>query len=102
MLDAGVVDENVDRAEFSERVADHLLDRFLLRQVRAVVAHGHAVLGRESGAKLFDGVGVAETVQHDVRAVGGKRGGDSQSDTAGRSGDQCRQSLEHGALRVLE
>ena len=94
-LDAGVVDQDVDRAEFLDRPAHHRLDRVLLRQVGAVVAHFHRVIGGQFRAELLDFARVAEAVEDDVGAARGERGGDAEADAARRSGDECRFACGH-------
>jgi hypothetical protein len=76
-LDAGVVDEDVDRAELTDRPAHHRLDGVLSRHVGAVVANLHPVVGGELRAQSFDVGGVAEAIQNDVGAVCGELGCDA-------------------------
>ena len=68
MLDAGVVDEEVDRPEFGERLLHHARNGFRAAHIRAVVDDAHAVLCRQLSAQPLDLGGVAEAVEHDVGA----------------------------------
>ena len=65
VLDAGVVDEDVDAAELARRVGHHGLDLGRLAHVGAVVAGLHA----ERGDLRLRPVDIAEAVEHDVRAL---------------------------------
>ena len=73
MLDAGIVDEDVDGAEFLLGVGDHGGDLVGLAHVGGGIAHRDAVLLGEAGAQRLDLAGVAEAVEDDIGAVGGKR-----------------------------
>ena len=86
-LDAGVVDENVDGSELRRRVGDHRLGLRALRHVGAVVDALDAELLFDGGARRLDRLGVAEAVDHHVRALLGERAGDRQSDPARGTGD---------------
>jgi len=94
VLDARVVDEHVDAAEFGERRSHHRLDRFRLAHVGAVVARFDAELAFEGGAQLLDFRSVAETVEDDIGAFARKGARDAQSDAARGARDQCRLVLE--------
>jgi len=87
VLDAGVVDEDVDRAEAAERRLQHRLDGVGLRHVGAVVGDVHLAAIRQAHAQALDLRLVAESVEDDVRAALGERLGDAQADPACRAGD---------------
>ena len=80
------------------RLRHHGLDRVLLREVGAVVANVDAVVGGELRAQPLDLRGVAEAVQHDVGAAGGKGRGNAETDAARRAGDERGASLQHAVL----
>ena len=96
MLDAGVVDQQVDGAELRQRLAHHVLDGLGPAHVGAVVAHLHVVLLGEFGAQRFDLALVAEAVEDDVGALGRQRAGDAEADARGRAGDEGGLADEHG------
>jgi hypothetical protein len=96
MLDAGVVDQHVDRAEAVDRLAHHLGDRLGLQHVGAVVGHRDLVLRRQPRAQRLDLAGIAEAVQYDVRAFGSEARRDSEADAGRRSGHQRGFTFEHG------
>ena len=83
MLDAGVVDQNVDRAS----AFDHCGDRGGLAQVRGVVHDGHAVAGKVV-LQLAGMLRRGNAVERDRGALGSEFSGNGQSDAAGRSSDE--------------
>ncbi|MNX60029.1 hypothetical protein D3C86_909210 [compost metagenome] len=95
VLDAGVIDKDVDAAQLAHRVVHQATHRIAFRQVGAVVDHLHAVFLGQTGALLFDRGGVAKTIQDDISALLGEGGGDPQADTAGGTGDKGNFSFEH-------
>ena len=82
VLDAGVVDQDVDAAELAHRVVDQAAHGLALGQVGAVVHDAHAMLAGQPGARIFDLGGVAEAVQDDIGALLGERAGDAEADAA--------------------
>ena len=84
MLDAGVVDQNIDLAEFGRGEFHHRFDLGRPAHVGAVVGDLHAERG-DFGFRTFH---VAKTVQDDIGALRGQGAGDAQADTAGRAGDE--------------
>jgi hypothetical protein len=48
----------------------------------------HAEFLADVGVQLLDLLGVAEAVEHDVRALFGQRAGDAEADARGRAGDE--------------
>src|SRR5690606_31701554 len=74
---------------------EHALDGIHIHEVGAVVARLDLELRLDPGALALDLVLLAEPVEEDAGALGGKRPGDRQSDAAGRSGHQRELVLEH-------
>jgi hypothetical protein len=70
VLDARIVDEDVDGPELSDGLDDHRFDRGRVHHVGGVVAYRDAILLFEPRAQRFDFVEAPEAVQHDVRAGG--------------------------------
>jgi hypothetical protein len=96
MLGAGIVDQDVEPAQFLLRPAHQPLDLVRPRQVRRVVQRAHAAL-LDARPLALDRIRRAKAVQHHVRALGGHRLGDRQADAGGRAGDQGGLALqEHG------
>ena len=89
VLDAGVVDEGCPRHRTRRRIGEHGLDLAGLAHVGAVVADAHA----ERRDRLARRLGVAEAVEHDVRALAPREREATQSDAARRSGDEGCLSL---------
>ncbi len=69
MLDAGVVDQDVEAAQLALRRGDHVLDLIRLGHVRGVIKDAHAGFGSQVRARRLDGLGVAQAVQHHVAAA---------------------------------
>ncbi len=90
VLDAGIVDQDVDPAEFLGGVCHHGLDLSWLGHVCVVVGGLHPELGADVGVQLLDLLGVAEAVEHDVGALFGQRARDPEPDARGRTGDESR------------
>jgi len=81
-------------------VRDHRLDFLGPGQVGAFVIDVDARGGRHLRAQPFDVRRVSEAVEHDARAPGGERLRDTESDSAGRAGDQCELAFEHDGVPV--
>jgi hypothetical protein len=90
VLDAGVVDQDVDAAELGGSVGHHGLDLGRLAHVGAVVPHLDARAATSARA-----LHVAKAVEHDVGALAGQRLGNAQADAAGGAGDECGFAFEH-------
>ena len=87
MLDAGIVDEDVDRAEFLGRLLDQRPAVGALRHVGLDVDDlGRMLLGDRLGDRMVLRR-VGEGIDHHIAAVGGKRIGDGKPDARGRAGD---------------
>ena len=65
MLDAGVVDQDIQPSERLDRTRDHVRDLVRLRHVGAVITHFDTVLLSEPRACRLDLRWIAKTVQND-------------------------------------
>jgi hypothetical protein len=90
MLDAGVVDQYVDAAEFALGVGDHVGDLRHIADVGRMMANLAAELSDLGDHRR----GIAKAVQNQVRASLGQAQGDAQADAAGGAGDQCGLALK--------
>ena len=97
MLGAGIVDQDVDRAELFGGAADHRLDRLGPGQVGVAIA-GADASGLDLRAHGLDLRRVAEAVEHHVRAFGRERAGDGEADAGGGAGDERGLALEKHEL----
>jgi hypothetical protein len=97
VLDAGIVHQHVDGAELVDGPLHHRLDRLLLREVGTVVAHRSAELGSDLCAQPRDRGRLAEAVEDHVRALGGERACDAETDAARRAGHQRSPAFQHGS-----
>ena len=88
VLDAGIVDEDVEPAEFAQSCFDHRADRVRFRHVGGGVVDANVVILGDAFARSFNLLRLAEAVQHHVGASPGERAGDAETDAAGRAGDQ--------------
>ena len=93
-LDARVVDQDVERAEFRLGLAHHPGDLLALAHVGAVIAYLDVAARGQAGAQALDRRRLAEAVQGEVAAGLGERGRDAEPDAAGRAGHQGRFTLE--------
>ncbi len=82
-LHAGVVDEDVDGAELDGHVGDKPGDLFRIEEICREVARADVVLRLEARAEGFDFRGVAEAVERNVAARGGKALRDLAAEAAG-------------------
>ena len=87
VLDAGIVDEHVDRAERLLGGLDHVGDLGRLGHVGGRIDRLDAEILLDAGALLLDRGLVAEAVDHHVGAVLGEGAGDAEADAGGRAGD---------------
>ena len=67
-LDSGIVDQNIERAEFLFSRADHVGDLGRLGHVGRRIKRLNAKVLLNSGADFFDFGFIAKTVEHDVGA----------------------------------
>ena len=95
MLNAGVVDEDVDGAKPARCFGDKAADLGGLRHVGRDKEGAHPMPLGESGAQALDRGGIAKAVQHDIAALGGERGRDADPNAAGRAGDNSGPALQH-------
>jgi hypothetical protein len=104
VLDARVVDEDVDASESGLGLRDQVADLGGLHHVGAVVQRLHAVLLREARAQRLDLRRIAEAVQHHVRALAGEDLRDRHPDAAGGAGDHGVAALQlsaHAGSRII-
>ena len=99
VLDAGIVDEDVDGAEIPLGLGHHLRDLARAQHVGRIESDAGAV--RRTGLDGGRIVGRrAEAVEHDIGACRGERLGDAEADAGGRAGDDGCLALElHGLSR---
>ena len=86
MLDARVVDQDVNSAPLGFACTHHGFDLAGLAHVGAVIGH----LGAQAanvGQRAFH---VTKAIEHDVRALFGQLSGNAQANAAGRTGDEGR------------
>ena len=86
MLNAGIVDQNVDRPNLGAGLIDHVFDLVGIGDVGARTHHADIVLALEIADDFLDFVGRAKTVERDIGALSGERGRDPKSDTTGLAG----------------
>ena len=96
VLNARIVDQDVDRPGNLRGLADHGGDLGGLGHVGGIVECLDAELGFEAGPDLLDLVLVAEAVDHHVRLLGGERARHGEPDPGGRAGDDGGLSSQHG------
>ncbi|MNE24125.1 hypothetical protein D3C80_1174060 [compost metagenome] len=98
MLNAGVVDQDVEAAELAMRRGHHVGDLIRLGHVGGMIEDANARLGGQVGTGLFDDGGVAQAVQHHVAAALRDSARQSQADAGRRAGDDGHLALEivHG------
>jgi hypothetical protein len=80
MLDSGIVDQDIEPSMRTQCVIDHLADRHGLRHIRGRVGHPDIELRGDLGLHIRNAARIAETVEDDFGAGGGKRAGDAQAD----------------------
>ena len=96
MLDAGVVDDDVDLAEFGPGGVGHGADGFRLAHAGAGIGDFDAGFPSQGEAQGFrSGLASPEAVEHDIGALGGQGSGDAEADAAGGAGDDGGFSFEH-------
>ena len=77
MLNAGIIDQDVGPAELVGATLHHCSDFLGLGHIRPVVKRAERV------TLPLDLAGVAEAVDHQLRALRGERLGDSEADAGG-------------------
>src|SRR5262249_52463043 len=73
-----------------------------LGNVGAIITHFHAEFFLHPCALVLDGCRVAEAIQHDLRAFGGKRAGHAKADAARGTGDDGGFPFEAHAELLLK
>jgi hypothetical protein len=90
VLDARVVDENVDPPETGNRLFDETGGFCALHEVGVIVDDsGARVVALEFGENPLDILRLTEAVDDDVGAGSGKCARNAKADTTRRSGDDC-------------
>jgi hypothetical protein len=89
MLDAGVVDQDVDAAEFLRSGCDQRGNLSRLAHVGRRIVHGDAVLPFQADTQSLDLVFVAEAVEHEVDAPFRQCPRDAKPDPRRRAGHDC-------------
>ena len=97
MLDAGVVDQNIDPAKGAGGIGHHGLDLCRTAHVGAVVGHPYT-----KGGKLGAGaLRVAKAVKQNVGALCCEGSGEPEANAAGGARNECCFAFEHAdSLRV--
>jgi hypothetical protein len=101
VLDARIVDQDVQAPEAARRGLDRVVNLLGLRHVGAVKGDLDPGLALEGRTGLLDLVRVAEPVQHHLAAFLGERPGHGEPDPAGRSGDEGGLALQSLARRHI-
>ena len=78
MLDAGVVDEDVEPAGRLQCLLDHLADRLRLRHVSGRVGHPNIEVRGDFRLHVCDLLRLAEAVEDDLRAGGSQGSGNAK------------------------
>ena len=94
MLDAGIVDDDIDLAEPAYGALHHHMDGVATGHVGAVIGNIDIILIGERGALRLDLDRIAEAVQHDGRTGPCQALCDAKADAAGRTGNDGGFSLE--------
>src|SRR3546814_8398930 len=82
------------KTAYEWRISDWSSDVCSSDLVRCVIGGLEAVRQCQAGTGFLDFRRIAKTVQDDVRALRGQRGGDTQADTAGELGRvSCRERV---------
>ena len=97
MLNASVVDQDVNTSKFVFSKLHHGLDFGGFAHVCAVVGH----FGAQSRNFGLGSSMVAKTVQNDVGALFCQGFGNAQANATGRAGHECGFAFQHGVLRMI-
>src|SRR5262249_26500095 len=98
MLDAGIVDENIEPAEVAQGRRDHLGDRIGRGHIGRRIAGLDPMVGFYRILCPGDLVCSSKAVQPHFSPSGGGRGGDAKTDSTGRAGHQCDLADEMSCL----
>jgi len=94
MLDAGVVDQDVQPPELTHGVSDQVLDLLRLGHVGGMVADGGVGPGLQGLTLGLDLRRIAQAVEHDVDPLLGQSRGEGLADAAGGARDHRHMTLE--------
>ena len=97
--DAGVVDQNVDHADFLANLGDGLLHCFLIGHVADIAVRLDALL-LVGSQTLVDQI-LIDIVENDGRARRRQRVGNREADAVGRAGDESNLALQAEILHKL-
>ena len=92
MLNASVVDQNIDAAKFLLGKLHHGFNFCGLAHVGAVIGH----FGAQCCNFSFGSGMVTKAIQNNVGALLGQGFGNAQANAAGRAGDECSFAFQHG------
>ena len=97
VLNASVVDQNIHWAELCCSELEHIFNIRRTRHISAVVLHRHGCAAAVRGGQHFSAwaFDVAKAVEHDVGALARQRFSDTQTNTAGRTGDEGSFAFKH-------
>ncbi|MNP47238.1 hypothetical protein D3C76_1412820 [compost metagenome] len=98
MLDTGVVDQDVDAAEFAVGQGEQRFNLGHVRQVGRMVNHLHSMAGDFGYGRCR----VAKAVEHDIGASACQHLGDTQADAAGRAGNECSLACQGHAKLLIK
>jgi hypothetical protein len=101
MLDAGIVDENIEPAQLARRGLDHSRDLCRIRHVGRIEGGPDTKVLGDLPARAFDGGCFAKAIQHDIATGSSKRSCDSEADAARRSRHDRGLSVQHLAISFL-
>ncbi len=100
VLNARVVDEDVDRTELPLRLGDHIDDLVMTEHIGRIEGHSRTVRGHRAdrfGIILL----VTKAVHHHIAAVLGECVGNAKADAGGRAGHHGGLACEgHGGLAM--
>ena len=98
MLDAGIVDQDIDRTELAHDRFDHRVDVVRPAHVRTVEDDVGAGRGGDLLAQPFGFVTLPTAVERDPASFGREGTGDAEADAAGGAGNDSNLPVQHGAL----
>jgi len=99
VLDAGIVDQDIDLAQPVVGIGDHRHDGGGVAHIGVVIKDRHGKFGRQTGAQFLYRRGVVKTVQHDRATLRRQRPREPEPDPANRAGNNrclALQTSRHG------